>query len=102
MLTKCAENMKSLVMAVNLFMSAISSAIGQGLTALSADPLLVWNYGVVAVLAFFGGVFFWICFHNLDKNEDAWNSIAKSAYRGKSVSNEGANEPAVEVRDEKV
>lgn len=91
-------------MAVNLFMSAVSSAIGQALTALSTDPLLVWNYGIVAVLAFFAGVFFWICFHKLDKDEDAWNSIAKSAYRGKSVAENVQNqhEPAVEVYREKV
>lgn len=97
--SKAPSNMKSLVMAVNLFMSAVSSAIGQGLTALSTDPLLVWNYGVVAVLAFLAGGFFWFCFHKLDAEEDAWNSIAKSAYRGKAV--EPTSGPAVEVRSDK-
>lgn len=93
--------MKSLVMAVNLFMSAVSSAIGQGLTALSTDPLLVWNYGVVAVIAFVGGALFWFCFHKLDADEDAWNSIAKTAYRGKAVVPDN-HEPAVETRQEKI
>lgn len=90
--------MKSLVMAVNLFMSAVSSAIGQALTALSTDPLLVWNYGIVAVLAFAAGIAFWFCFHKLDRDEDAWNSIAKSAYRGKAVPENYEHEPASEVR----
>lgn len=96
-----ATDMRSLVMSVNLFMSAFASAIGQAFTALSADPLLVWNYTIIAVLAFLGGVFFWICFRKLDKNEDAWNSIAKSAYRGKSVSGPSRSEPVTEVANEK-
>lgn len=62
----------------------------------------VWNYAIVAILAFLGGVFFWICFHKLDKNEDAWNSIAKSAYRGRSVSEPSPNEPNAEVSREKI
>lgn len=42
--TKAPKNMRSLVMAVFLFMSALSSAIGEAFVSLSADPLLVWNY----------------------------------------------------------
>lgn len=84
--SKAPKNMKSLVMAVNLFMSAISSAIGQGLVALSEDPLLVWNYGVVAVLAFLAGVAFWFCFRHLDAEEDHWNLIQESAYKGRQGS----------------
>jgi POT family proton-dependent oligopeptide transporter len=99
--SKAPTNMRSLVMSINLFMSAFASAIGQAFTSLSADPLLVWNYGVIAVLAFIGGVAFWICFRKLDKNEDSWNSIAKSAYHGKptragSVSIEPVSETRVE------
>lgn len=84
--SKAPKNMKSLVMAVNLFMSAISSAIGQALVALSSDPLLIWNYGVVAVLAFFAGVAFWFCFRGLDAEEDHWNLIEESNYRGRQGS----------------
>jgi len=89
-------------MSINLFMSAFASAIGQAFTSLSADPLLVWNYGVIAVLAFVGGVAFWICFRKLDKNEDTWNSIAKSAYHGKTTrAGSVSNEPVSETRIEK-
>jgi proton-dependent oligopeptide transporter, POT family len=73
--TKAPRNMRSLVMAFNLFMIAFSSAIGQALTALSADPLLVWNYGVVAVLAFVGGTCFWFQYRGLDKQEDELNML---------------------------
>lgn len=84
--SKAPKNMKSLVMAVNLFMSAISSAIGQALTSLSADPLLVWNYGVVAVVAVLGGSAFWYCFAQLDRDEDKWNMLDVSAYAGRNGS----------------
>lgn len=100
--SKAPTNMRSLVMSVNLFMSAFASAIGQAFTSLSADPLLVWNYTIVAVLAFVGGCLFWICFHKLDKQEDAWNSIAKSAYRGKSVSDASPHESATTQVQEQV
>ncbi|PHH77609.1 hypothetical protein CDD80_436 [Ophiocordyceps camponoti-rufipedis] len=80
--SKAPENMKSLVMSVNLFMSAISAAIGQAFTPLSGDPLLVWNYTVVAVIAFIGGVAFWFCFSHLDSEEDKLNMLKKSDFIG--------------------
>ena len=84
--TKAPANMRSLVMSINLLQNAFSSAIAQGLVALSADPLLIWNYGVVAVLAASGGVGFWLCFHNLDKEEDKLNMLSESAYQGRRAS----------------
>lgn len=75
--------MRSLVMAVNLFMSAISSALSQALVSLSDDPLLVWNYTVTAILAFLGAVGFWLAHHKLDREEDALNMLADSAFGGK-------------------
>ena len=64
-------------------MSAFSNAIGQALVSLSEDPLLVWNYGVVAVLAFIGGILFWFHQRATDKNEDALNMLPDSNYIGK-------------------
>ena len=86
--SKAPENMKSLVMSINLFMSAFASAVGQAFVPLSKDPLLVWNYTVIACLAFVGGVGFWICFRHLDKEEDKWNTIAKSGFKGKNLGGE--------------
>lgn len=73
--TKAPVNMRSCVTAVALFMNAISSAISQALVPLCEDPLLVWNYGVVAVLAFIGGIGFWATFYKLDKEEDKMNML---------------------------
>lgn len=80
--TKAPKNMKSLVQSLFLFMNAISSAIQQGLTALSTDPLLVWNYGFVAILAFIGGNLFYISHRSLDKEEDELNNIQASCFVG--------------------
>ncbi|KIW73101.1 hypothetical protein PV04_01245 [Phialophora macrospora] len=91
--TKAPYNMRSFVMSINLLMNAFSSAIAQGLVALSADPLLVWNYGVVAVLSGAGGVAFWFNFKRLDSEEDKLNMLQASSYVGKrkSVASRGGS-----------
>lgn len=43
--------------------------------ALAEDPLLIWNYGVFAVLAFFAGTFFWLQFRHLDAAEEQLNAL---------------------------
>ncbi|KAF8872957.1 peptide transporter PTR2A [Infundibulicybe gibba] len=73
--TKAPKNMRSLVMAVFLFMSAISSALGEAFVSLSGDPLLVWNYGVMAVLAAITGVVLWLSVRRLDAREDELNNL---------------------------
>ncbi|KAF8635262.1 hypothetical protein AX15_000485 [Amanita polypyramis BW_CC] len=74
--TKAPKNMRSLVMAVFLFMSAISSAIGEAFVSISIDPLLVWNYGVMAVIAGISGVLVWVHVRKLDAEEDDLNNLA--------------------------
>jgi POT family proton-dependent oligopeptide transporter len=73
--SKAPKNMRSLVQAVALFTSAISSAIGEALNPLSEDPLLVWNYGTMAVLSFVGGILFYIQFRGLDAEEEELNML---------------------------
>lgn len=75
--TKAPKNMRSLVMSVFLFMSALSSALGEAFVSLSADPLLVWNYGVMAVLAGVSGAVFWWSVRELDAREDELNDLAE-------------------------
>ena len=77
---KAPKNMRSLVMSVFLFMNAISSALGEAFVSLSADPLLVWNYGSMAVLAFVAGVIFWIQFRHLDAVEDELNHLSEGRF----------------------
>lgn len=72
---KAPKSMRSIVMGIFLFMSAFASALGQAFVGLSEDPLLVWNYGVIGVLAFLAGCGFWIQFRDLDKQEDELNDL---------------------------
>ena len=80
--TKAPKNMRSLVMAAFLFMSAISSAIGEAFVSLSADPLLVWNYAVMGVLAAIAGTIFWFQYRHLDSQEDELNNIGTGHFIG--------------------
>lgn len=73
-----------LVQSLFLFMNAISSAIQQGLTALSKDPLLIWNYAFVAILAFVGGNLFYFAHRKLDGQEDELNAIQSSSFIGEN------------------
>ncbi|KAJ7192568.1 peptide transporter PTR2A [Mycena pura] len=75
--TKAPTNMRSLVMSVFLFMSAVASALGEAFVSLSADPLLVWNYGVMGVLAGVTAVILWFSVRNLDAKEDELNNLAE-------------------------
>ncbi|KZP15915.1 hypothetical protein FIBSPDRAFT_1047851 [Athelia psychrophila] len=73
--TKAPKNMRSLVMSAFLFMSAIAAALGEAFNALALDPLLVWNYGAMAVIAFVGGALFWVSARKLDRQEDELNNL---------------------------
>ncbi len=96
--TKAPVNMRSTIQAISLFMNAISSAFAQALVPLSADPLLVWNYGVVAVLAAVGGVAFYVDNFKLDKEEDRLNALPNAQFSGR----EGDLEIGVLVEEKSV
>lgn len=89
--TKAPKNMRSTVQGIALLTSAVSSALGQALVALSEDPLLVWNYGSVAVVAALGGVGFWMTFRRADRDEDKLNNLKQSSFDGRSDSDEEKN-----------
>ncbi|KAI1906236.1 hypothetical protein LOZ12_000321 [Ophidiomyces ophidiicola] len=78
--TKAPKNMRSLVQAVSLFMNAISAALGQAFVSLSEDPLLVYNYAVVAGLAFLGAIGFWFTNRSVDMEEDDLNRLPDSNF----------------------
>ncbi|KAK0444239.1 PTR2-domain-containing protein [Desarmillaria tabescens] len=75
--TKAPKNMRSLVMSVFLFTSALASALGQAFTPLAEDPLLVWNYGTVGVIAAVSGIFVWLSVRSLDAKEDELNNLSE-------------------------
>lgn len=73
--TKAPKNMRSMVQAFALFMTAIANAIGEALNPLSSDPLLVWNYGSMGVIAFMAAVLFYASFYAMDRDEDKLNML---------------------------
>ncbi|CAK4025003.1 peptide transporter PTR2-A [Lecanosticta acicola] len=81
--SKAPENMRGLVMGVNLVQNAFAAAIGQALVPLAEDPLLTWNYATVAILAFVGGAGFWFTWRGLDAKEDELNMIETTKYTGR-------------------
>lgn len=87
--TKAPKNMKSVVQSLYLMSNTVAAALQQGLTILSEDPLLKWNYGFVAVLAFFGGTCFYFTHRDLDDEEDYLNSLEPSTYLGREEKNKG-------------
>lgn len=86
--TKAPKNMRSVVQAVAMLMNAFSAAIGQAFVGLSTDPLLVWNYTLVAILAFLGGVGFWCTNYKLDAEEDSMNMLPNSDFGRQPIDEE--------------
>lgn len=73
--TKAPKNMRSMVQAFALLMTALANVIGEALLSLSTDPLLVWNYASMAVIAFVAGCLFWRSHRHLDEEEDSLNQL---------------------------
>lgn len=59
--TLAPKSMRSLVMSVFLFQSALASAVGEAFVPLSNDPNLIWLYGTMGTLATLAGIAFWFC-----------------------------------------
>lgn len=104
--SKAPRNMRSLVQAVALFTTAISSAIAEALNPLSNDPLLVWNYAVMGILSFVGGLFFMYQFRGLDAEEDELNMLPEGHVVARKdeemYEDEEVRPVAGEIREEKI
>lgn len=97
--TKAPKNMRSMVQAVALFMTAFAAAIGQALVGLSADPLIIWNYGVVAILAFIAGCCFYLQFRHLDYVEDELNNLTEGTVINKKTDPEATEAITAQRRE---
>ena len=74
--SKAPKNMRSLVAAFALFMSAIASALGEAWLPLLENPHITWNYASVAIISFVFGTAFYLFNRGLDRNEDKLNQLA--------------------------
>ncbi|KAJ5984696.1 hypothetical protein N7481_006795 [Penicillium waksmanii] len=66
------KSMKSLVVAVFLFMNALSSALGEILIPVTKDPYLLWLWGAPAVALAVQSIIFWFRFKHL--NHETFNA----------------------------
>jgi len=74
---KAPKRMKSVVMSIFLFMTAIGNAINAALSPVAQDPKLVGNYTGIAIASFLAGVAFYLCFYKRDRVEEDENAIGK-------------------------
>ncbi|KAI0404758.1 POT family protein [Xylaria palmicola] len=80
--TKAPKNMRGFITGVFWFAQAFSAAIAQAFVPLSVDPLLVWLYTTVAIIAAIGGLLFHFAFRTLDREEEALNALPESVFKG--------------------
>ncbi|KAK4699189.1 proton-dependent oligopeptide transporter, POT family, partial [Phenoliferia sp. Uapishka_3] len=73
--TKAPKSMRGMIQAIFLLTTAIANAITEAFVPLSIDPLIIWNYGSMAILALFGGLGFFFTFRDLDRREESLNDL---------------------------
>ncbi|KAI1812450.1 POT family protein [Poronia punctata] len=86
--TKAPKNMRGFITGVFWFAQAFSAAIAQALVPLSTDPILVWLYTTVAIIAALGGLAFHFTFLKLDREEEALNALPDSVFKGSKTADE--------------
>ncbi|KAK2020986.1 POT family protein [Colletotrichum zoysiae] len=67
---RAPEHMRSTVVALMLFMTALSSALGQILLPAIADPTLIWAWAAPGIALFFQTIAFWVRHRNV--NDDVF------------------------------
>jgi POT family proton-dependent oligopeptide transporter len=73
--TKAPVRMKSVVVSISQFTTAISAALNFALTPLNAENLFIWLFGSFAVAAWIAGFLFFWTFYDLDQQEIKLNQI---------------------------
>ncbi|KAH3688637.1 hypothetical protein WICPIJ_000382 [Wickerhamomyces pijperi] len=68
--TRAPEHMRGLVMAIFLFMSSLSAALGEALTGALVDPHITWVFGGTAIAGFVFAFAFLFVYRNLHKVMD--------------------------------
>ncbi|KAE8381763.1 hypothetical protein BDV26DRAFT_301030 [Aspergillus bertholletiae] len=66
---RAPPSMRGLVMAIFLFTTALSSALGEVLIPVTQDPYLIWVWGAPAVALAIQTILFWFRFRSLNHDE---------------------------------
>lgn len=72
--SRSPKNMKGLVTSVNLFMTAISAAIGLATAPAIQDPYLIWAFAGPTIAGAILTVLFWFTFRHIDHEEFVLNT----------------------------
>jgi dipeptide/tripeptide permease len=67
--SRAPQNMKGFVMALSLFMNAITTAISLATANAIQDPYLVWVFAAPSAIGFVSAFIFWFLFKHLDDEE---------------------------------
>ena len=67
--SRAPPNMKGFVMAISLFMTAISTAISLATADAIQDPHLIWCFAAPSIIGFVAAFVFYYLFHHLDEEE---------------------------------
>ena len=65
--TQAPASMKSIVMSLFLFTSAIGNALNFALLPVTVNPKLLWMYASLSIVAFVVGILFFLTFRNSEK-----------------------------------
>ncbi|GAA5799055.1 hypothetical protein HPULCUR_004464 [Helicostylum pulchrum] len=77
---KAPEKMKSLVMAVFLFMNCFGSILGFTLVSVAVDPKLLWMYAGISIAMGICAPLFYFCHGKNDKSDIAEDAIGRSRH----------------------
>ena len=66
-------------MSLFLFTTAIGSLLEFPFTALAKNPLFLWIFIIVAIIATITTLIFWFLFRNLNRQDDELNGLDKTS-----------------------
>ncbi|KAJ1333232.1 putative peptide transporter [Microdochium nivale] len=72
--SRSPKNMKGLVASLNLFMTAISAAIGLGTSYVIQDPYLIYAFAAPTIVGFILAIVFWFTFKHINDEEFVLNT----------------------------
>jgi dipeptide/tripeptide permease len=98
--SRSPKNMKGLVASINLFMVAISAAIGLATAPAIQDPYLIWAFAGPTIAGAVLTVIFWFTFKHIDREDfvintdfgDMKRDSDEESYTGRNASAVIANE----------
>lgn len=78
--TQAPASMKSIVMSILLFTTAVGSALNFALIPVTVNPKLLWMYASLSIVAFVVAVIFYIVFRNDHKEQESTKEIPMESH----------------------